>query len=312
MTTILHSGILSPHLKSVMRLLWRCDETLQQEHVAPGQLPILAPDIIFQHGFHENPADLERYVSWGVPVVVRPYNDRWMARPGALAQMQALLERCSLVVGSPFSRLKAVGLDVPWQDVTTLVDESVFKPHNGLLDPGPEIRFFAARLLNQDGEGVYWGDEIIRAMAGLDCEVAGGHASPNQMADQLRRSVVVISLCGTEWGPSETTLEAIYCGKVPVLSDIPAIRSHFEHEGRVIGARLATRDPRSIRAACVEVLQMTPEQRAEENAWARERFASWSLQAQQERIGAAVLGLVDPAKLLRDQAWSPGRAMEAV
>lgn len=292
---ILHAGIFSPHVIAMMRLLWRCDQTLMQEVVLPGQVPMLDPDLVFCHGFHEYPGEVERYLSWGVPVVARPWNDRWLSRPGQREQVLGLLPRLSLVVGSPFSKLKAehgACLRVVWTqwcDVTTLVDTDVFKPVDGLQPAGSEIRFFAARLIERDPEGVYWGDEIRRAMAGLELYTVSGHASPNQMADQMRRSVVVLSLCGTEWGPSDTSLEAIFCGKVPVLADTPANRIHFP-DG--IGARFATRDPHSIRQACIEVLEMSAEERARENAVARERFAGWTLQAQAERIGGAVLGCV--------------------
>lgn len=312
MTAILHSGIFSPHVQAVMRLLWRADETLMQEIVLPGQIPMMAPDLVFVHGFHQRPEELEKFLSWGVPVVGRPWNDRWMANPGQRERVQGLLPRLSLIVGSPFSQLKEDwafdGIKgVPWQDVTTLTDTDVFKPVDGLRPPGDEVRFFAARLLSRDSEGVYWGEEIKRALAGLDVTQSSGHASPNQMADLMRRSVVVISLCGVEWGPSDTALEAIFCGKIPVLADTPANRVHFEEGGQVVGARLATRDPRSIRQACVDVLEMSQEQRAAEAERNLRYFEGWTLQAQAERIGGAVLGLLDPALTLRDQVWSSNR-----
>lgn len=284
---IAHNGILSPHVLSMLRLLWRCDETLMQEIVLPGQTPVMAPDLVFMHGFHERPAELEKFLSWGVPVVVRPWNDRWMSKPGYRQRMLQLLAGCALVVGSPFSALKAE-CPVPWQDVTTLVDTDVFKPVDG-LQTEPEIPFFAARILRDDPEGLYWGDEILRAFAGLDLAGVSGHASPNQMADQLRRANVVLSLCGAEWGPSETTLEAVFSGKVPVVSDTPAIRQHFEEGGVLVGARLAERSPRSIRQAVADVLALTPEQKAVEVERNLRYFAGWSLQAQAERIGGAVL-----------------------
>lgn len=285
--TILHVGHFSPHVHQMMRLLWRCRESLLQEVVGWGQAPMLAPDLVFVHGFHDNPAEVERILSWGVPVVARPWNDRWLSRPGQREQVQGLLPRLSLVVGSPFSALKAQ-CPAPWCDITTLVDADVFKPENGFAT-GPEIRFFAARLLERDREGVYWGDEINRAFAGMEVLTASGYASENQMAEQLRRSVVVLSLCGTEWGPSNTTVEAILCGKVPVLADTPAQRAHFP-EG--VGARFAQRSGHSIRLAVNEVLELSNEQRAAEVARNLEYFAGWTLQAQAKRIGDAVLGLL--------------------
>ena len=285
---ILHSGLLSPHTLAMLRLLWRCDETLTQELCLPGSIPMLAPDLVFVHGFHERPEEVEKFLSWGVPVVGRPWNDRWMQHPQHRERVQGLLPRLSLVVGSPFSQLKQ-DCPCPWQDVTTLVDTDVFKPVDGLQPAGPEIRFFGARKLTDDPQGLYWGEEISRAMAGLELFVASGHASPVQMADQLRRSVVVLSLCGIEWGPSETAIEAVFCGKIPVLADTPANRVHFANGG----ARFATRDPRSIRQACVEVLEMSAEQRAAEVARNLRYFAGWTLQAQAERIGRAVLECVE-------------------
>lgn len=288
---ILHSGILSPHVLAMMRLLWRCDETLVQELALPGQIPMLAPDLVFVHGFHERPDEVEKFLSWGVPVVVRPWNDRWMSHPAHRERVLGLIPRLSLVVGSPWSALKQ-DCPCPWEDVRTLPDTDVFKPVDGLQPAGPEIRFLAGRKINDDPQNLYWGTEILRAFAGMELQVASGHASPTQMADQMRRSVVVLALCGSEWGPSETALEAVFCGKIPVLSDIPAIRQHFEVDGQVVGARLAGNDPRSIRQACVDVLEMSAEQRAAEVARNLEYFAGWTLQAQAERIGRAVLGLL--------------------
>lgn len=285
---VLHSGILSPHLVAMLRLLWKCDETLLQEICLPGMQPLCAPDLVFIHGFHERVEECEKFLSWGVPVVARPWNDRWLSHPGQRERVLGLLPRLSLVVGSPFSRL-AAECPCPWQDVTTLVDTDVFKPVDGLQPAGPEIRFFAARKLGDDPQNLYWGQEITRAFAGLELQVASGHASPTQMADTYRRSVVVLSLCGTEWGPSESALEAIFCGKVPVLADTEANRVHFP-DG--VGARFASKDPRSIRQAVNDVLSMSPEERERENTVARERFAGWTLQGQYERIGGAVLGLV--------------------
>lgn len=299
---VLHVGMLSPHVHQFQRLLTRFGPPgLEQEHVLPEQGPLREPDLVVLHGLNFWP---EEALKWEQPVVGLLWNDRWK-HDGNRELVEQALERCALIVAPD----QSVVAGLPnWFPRWTLVDLEAFYPagvtevQRGALwvarssDQVVDIPYLAARNHRKDRVNLYWTEEL-RATR-LPLTEVSGDLGPEEMGDLMRRSRVVLALCSAEWGPSNTAVEACLCGKVPVLSNAPQIRVHFEEDGQVVGARFADQRPASILAAVREVEQMSPRQHQAEAERNLEYFRSWTIQGQGPELARAVLSQAPQGRLL--------------
>lgn len=284
---ILHVGMLSPHVHQVQRILARYGPpTLEQEHVLPGQAHLVEPDLVVVHGLNFWPSEALR---WEVPVVGFLWNDRWKTEDGREV-VEAALDRCALLVAPPGSVVEGLP---NWYPRRTFVDTSVFREAGEERD----IPYFAARNHGRDRANLYWTREL--EASGLPLRHVTGLLGPEEMAELYQRSRVVFALCGAEWGPSNTAIEAVFCGAIPVLSDVPQIRQHFEEEdGQVVGARFAEQDPGSILAAARAVERLDPFQRAAEVRRNLEYFRTWTTQVQGPSLAQAILSKAPTGRIL--------------
>lgn len=282
MIHLLHVGPLSPHVHSVRRLFDRYGpQDLMQEHVLPGESPSRSPDLILLHHAQNLVGELERYPH--IPTVARLWNLRWVNQKGA-KDIHAALARCAMVLGFPHTPSMTEGWN--YRNLFPLVDADTFTPGEREDREG----FFACRLIRGDCINVYWGAEVERALGAVPYAIAMGGASSQEMARNFRAAQVVIG-CGIDPYIANSTVEAVLCGAIPVLSDTVPHREHFTEGEQVVGARLCTQDPESIREACVQVAELWADPAAWEAEVARNRehFAEWTAQAQGRQLVADVL-----------------------
>lgn len=298
---IVHIGPLSPHVYGVMRMVNRERPEVQQEWLLPGDATPIKPDLVVLHHAQELHRYANVFLDAGIPVVARTWNLLWA---GSEREVEVLhfLRRCAMWIG--FGHVPEVAADCPrYRSILPLVDGDHFWPNHGAE---PRTRsLFCARLTARDFCNTYWGQELHEALGGVSITYASGYASPAEMGDFMRTTVVVLALGRDPW-ISSTVVEAALCGAIPVIADTAAHRANFsDSEGNPCGARFCTQDPESIRRAAWEVVDLYHNDR---DRWRREvarnldYFSGWTQQAQGPEL---VRDMIDCAAAPGARIWTP-------
>ncbi|MBN1656839.1 MAG: glycosyltransferase [Anaerolineae bacterium] len=144
-----------------------------------------------------------------------------------------------------------------------------------IFDPGTLDRFKAE--IQQQGAGT-----AVRYIGDLDSEQA--------IADLYRASDVIVSVPSSDGTPA-SVLEALACGALPVLSDLPSLREWIEDERH--GLFVPLHDVEAIGHAIVRLVTDEPLRDSMKNNVARliaERADSEVLMEQNEQIYERLLG----------------------
>ena len=208
-------------------------------------------DIVIIHGANSRPKIIDKArEAWPNSVIVAVlWNHLWLFDDPNFVRESLL--KCDLCYGvNP----PGVSCDLEsWRELGHMLDEDIFF----VQDTPRDFDIVAARVWS--GRSIYWTDEVLKALEVYpDDKVFSltGKQSPEEVASIFNRAKLV--LCFREdGGPSYSVLEAALCGAIPVVSDCPALREHFETGG----ALFASRDVVSIREAINKGLAMSEEER---------------------------------------------------
>ena len=279
---ILHIGPISPHTHRVIRMIDQYSN-VNQEWCLVGQDPIHKPDIRIIH-YAQEILLAEGLPYPATPTVAWIWNELFLDTDREPIVLDCL-NRCDLIVG-PHDALGIERYDESkYAGHYPLVDGDTFKP---IDNEDEDIKFFFARLGQQDHANNYWSREVREAMSGIPYAVASGHMVPSQMAEHLSRSKVVIAT-REDSGPSYTVVEACLCGKIPLVSDTEKIRQHFWEDGKWCGAVGVEKDPAKIRAGLVKILTMkNVEAQVARNL---KYFEGWTVQAQGRELTRRLLSV---------------------
>lgn len=284
---LLHVGH-GPHVQRAGRIFRRFGPPdLHQRVVSHGWCGAegLNPDVVVVHNCTDYGDSVIRARTRAGRVVGWVWNDRWEHPP------LDIFERCDFLLGDVLSRAAAHVPAEKWHGHLPLVETEVFYPPPAGAER--DIPVLVAR--GWTGHEAYWSHETRQALAGMEGVVwVDGERTPGEMADLYRRSRCVVAL-REDAGPSYTVVEAALCGAVPVVSDCPQMRKHFdcdldESDGEELTqdwARFAGRYPEGIRRAVNEaVLGPSPQLTARNLAY----FANWTAEAQGPELVRKVLG----------------------
>ena len=238
-------------------------------------LPV--PDVVVVHAVNQTPWVVQKVRDHfpAAKVVSLPYNSLWLS-DDSYKEVSAALQNSDLVIGRLPPRTSLA--KVNFMPLKPLVDAYIFSPP---IDNSSRDMIFLPR--GHNGRDPYWPEETAQALDGMDCVYrAAGNLSELQMAEMYRKSRVVISL-REDAGPAYSTVEAILCGAIPVVSRHAPILRELPAG---VGFRAATRSPRSIRLAVNSIMKLTEEDYALENRICQERLRSngYTLQDQAPAI----------------------------
>jgi hypothetical protein len=213
------------------------------------------PDVVVVHAVNQTPWVVQKVRDHfpAAKVVSLPYNSLWLS-DDSYKEVSVALQHSDLVIGRlpPRTHLSKVN----FMPLKPLVDAYIFSPP---IDNSSRYMIFLPR--GHNGRDPYWPEETAQALDGMGCIYrAAGDLSEWQMAEMYRKSRVVISL-REDAGPAYSTVEAILCGAIPVVSKHVPILKELPVG---VGFRAATRSRRSIRLAVNSIMKLTEEEYAEE------------------------------------------------
>ena len=222
-----------------------------------------APDVVVVHAVNQTPWVVQKARDHfpAAKVVVLPYNSLWL-RDDSYKEVSSALQAADLVIGRLPPRTSLP--NVNFMPLKPLVDAYIFSPP---VDNSSRGMIFLPR--GHNGRDPYWPDETKQALDGMGCVYrAAGDLSEGQMAALYRLSRVVISL-REDAGPAYSTVEAILCGAIPVVSKHAPILKELPAG---VGFRAATRSHRSIRLAVNSIMKLTEEEYAAEGRICQEHL----------------------------------------
>ena len=287
---LLHVGNNSPHVHHLMSVFARFAPGVQQQHLRRSRLAAAEPaDIAIVYNCTDHPAAVHDARKVARAVVGYVWNQDWQER----SDLPPVLASCDLVIGDAESR--CVVPEEKWHGFRAMPWGEVFHPpERGAVR---DIRVLVARGWN--GHPAYWHRETKCALKGMEGVVLVNgrqRLTPQQMADLYRRSRCVVAL-REDSGVAYSVVEAALCGAIPVVSDTPMYRQHFngakaEGDFREQGAALVKQDTLDIQDALYSVeLNWVefPEQMAREVARNLRHFAPWTAEVQGPALVERVL-----------------------